>query len=570
MSCKSPIRNIFHVALCGLGLFILSGCPPKDPVVTPEEPLSLFGATPTSGLTPLTVKFGDQSTPGTSPITVWLWDFGDGKTDTTQNPTHIYTKAGSFSVTLTVATAVGVSRSTRTNYITVRDPSAPRPNFSADVRAGSVPLEVAFTDLSEPGSSEITDWKWSFGDGATSTLQNPTHTYTKLGFFDVTLTTTSDVGETKTVKGKYITATAKDLTFGGAGVDRAFGITLRDDNRYVIVGDTLDPAGATRNLAVVTTDVAGNLGSQQNYAGAGDQSATAVLPLRDGGLYIAGTRTNDDGSTLALLYRTDTSGSRLWSKALGDDASQTANGVAPSVDDGAVIVGSSTAADDDGPQAWAARLDADGAVVWSLTYGPGRLNGVVARGSGWTFCGTSANGEDARVIRVGGDGSIAWDTAFGGIGKQTAAAIGVQPSGNYVVAGTQSLSDVNANAWVATVDQLGNPGWTYVYTKGGPSRAYALVARADGGVTIAGSARSTADALDDVLLASISASGALQWDKRFGGPNSDRAFALMQESDGAYAIAGSTESFGVAGTNMYLLRTSASGTQQNFPVAGRD
>ena len=67
-------------------------------------------------------------------------------------------------------------------------------------------------------------------------------------------------------------------------------------------------------------------------AGAGDQTATAVLPLRDGGLYIAGTRTNDDGSTLALLYRTDTSGSRLWSKALGDDDSETANGVAPAIE----------------------------------------------------------------------------------------------------------------------------------------------------------------------------------------------------------------------------------------------
>ena len=67
----------------------------------------------------------------------------------------------------------------------MRDPSAPRPNFSADVRSGSLPLEVAFTDLSEPGSSEITDWKWSFGDGEFSDETNPTHTYQNAGVYDV-------------------------------------------------------------------------------------------------------------------------------------------------------------------------------------------------------------------------------------------------------------------------------------------------------------------------------------------------------------------------------------------------
>jgi PKD repeat protein len=79
-------------------------------------PQAAFNATPTSGCAPLTVSFTDQSTGN---ITGWNWTFGDGGTSTLQNPSHQYTSAGSYNVTLNVTTACSSDAETKTNYITV-------------------------------------------------------------------------------------------------------------------------------------------------------------------------------------------------------------------------------------------------------------------------------------------------------------------------------------------------------------------------------------------------------------------------------------------------------------------
>ena len=86
----------------------------------PVGPTADFTADPTSGTAPLEVHFQDTSAPGTSPITTWLWDFGDGKgTSGDEDPTHEYTEAGTYTVSLTVTTSVGSDTETKAGYITV-------------------------------------------------------------------------------------------------------------------------------------------------------------------------------------------------------------------------------------------------------------------------------------------------------------------------------------------------------------------------------------------------------------------------------------------------------------------
>ena len=79
-------------------------------------PTANFVGSPTSGDAPLTVNFTDQSSG--SP-TSWSWNFGDSGTSTAQNPSHVYTGAGTYTVTLTVSNACGSDQEVKTNYITV-------------------------------------------------------------------------------------------------------------------------------------------------------------------------------------------------------------------------------------------------------------------------------------------------------------------------------------------------------------------------------------------------------------------------------------------------------------------
>jgi PKD repeat protein len=121
------------------------------------------------------------------------------------NPSHTYTDTGTFSVTLTVTTSIGSDSKTRSNYISVSEQEVnPTADFSGSPTNGNTPLTVTFTDLSDEGSSSITNWNWDFGDGSSSTSSNPSHTYTDAGTFSVTLTVTTSVGSDSKTRSNYI------------------------------------------------------------------------------------------------------------------------------------------------------------------------------------------------------------------------------------------------------------------------------------------------------------------------------------------------------------------------------
>ena len=142
------------------------------------------------------VKFTDKSTGN---VSGWNWDFGDGTTSTEQNPTHTYSTPGTYTVILTVTGPGGDKSKIQTNYITVNYP-APIAGFDTNTTKGTAPLNVKFTDKS---TGNVTSWKWNFGDGTTSTEQNPTHKYIKAGTYTVKLTVTNH--GSSTVQTKIIT-----------------------------------------------------------------------------------------------------------------------------------------------------------------------------------------------------------------------------------------------------------------------------------------------------------------------------------------------------------------------------
>jgi PKD repeat protein len=163
------------------------------------KPVAAFSAFPTSGKTPLNVAFTDTSTG--SP-TGWKWNFGDGTTSTKQNPTHKYSKAGNYTVVLTVSNAAGSNTVTKAGYIQVVE--KPVAAFSGSPTSGKASLNVAFADTS---TGTPTKWKWTFGDGTSSTTKNPTHKYSKAGSYTVALTSTNAAGSNTVTKTDYITVT---------------------------------------------------------------------------------------------------------------------------------------------------------------------------------------------------------------------------------------------------------------------------------------------------------------------------------------------------------------------------
>jgi PKD repeat protein len=194
-----------------------------------ELPTANFTATPRTGAPPLTVQFTDLSEAGSTPITGRQWEFGDGGTSILLNPEHLYAQEGAYDVTLTVFSASGQHLRTALRYIVVDgDIQGPAADFEAAPTTGDAPLAVVFGDQSTPGTSPITAWLWEFGDGATSTEGNPSHTYAEPGDYDVMLTVTTEVGNDSITKPDFIAVTEENGSpigcggpAGSAGADSA-------------------------------------------------------------------------------------------------------------------------------------------------------------------------------------------------------------------------------------------------------------------------------------------------------------------------------------------------------------
>jgi PKD repeat protein len=145
----------------------------------------------------LTCTFPDSSTDSDGSVTAWSWTFGDGATSTTPSPSHAYAAGGSYEVALIATDDDGATGSATRSVLVTPAPANIPPN--ADFSVSCTGLSCAFTDGSTDSDGSVTIWSWSFGDGGTSTTQNPTHSYPTAGSYTVTLNVTDDDGGTGSV-----------------------------------------------------------------------------------------------------------------------------------------------------------------------------------------------------------------------------------------------------------------------------------------------------------------------------------------------------------------------------------
>ena len=199
-------KTLILIVAAALITGTLSGCVQQK--AANKEPIADFSFSPESPEVNETVNFTDKSTDPDGNITSWQWDFnGDGVIDSTsQNPTYKYTTAGVYNITLTVKDNNNATNSVTRSITVVEINIPPTANFTFTTGAN---LTVNFTDLSNDPDGNITSWLWNFGDGNTSTEQNPQHQYTIPQLYNVTLTVTDNKGKTDSIT-KPVNLTASE------------------------------------------------------------------------------------------------------------------------------------------------------------------------------------------------------------------------------------------------------------------------------------------------------------------------------------------------------------------------
>ena len=164
-----------------------------------DKPLVLFKGSDSIGCFPFPVSFTDMSVPSTGTTnTSWIWDFGDGAQANTQNPQNTYLNSGNYTVSLKVTNDKGCF-ATFTKPAYIRLNGGVKPDFDFNQPAVChTPVTINFSNHSiGPGALS---YQWSFGDGGTSTVLNPSHTYTAPGTYSVYLVSISSSGCKDTLK----------------------------------------------------------------------------------------------------------------------------------------------------------------------------------------------------------------------------------------------------------------------------------------------------------------------------------------------------------------------------------
>lgn len=255
----------------------------------------------------LDCTFTDQSSDPDGNIASRSWNFGDGATSTSTNPSHSYAAAGTYSVMLTVLDNQGASGSVSKN-VSVESSANLAPD--ADFSFVCANLNCSFTDQSSDEDGDITAWMWNFGDGGSSAVQNPGHTYAAAGGYTVTLTVTDDGGandaRARTVNVSaptpafLINAAVSDAWFSPLTSGQGFFIIVWEQNGLVFLSwFTYDSERPPQDVEAILGEPGHRwLTAQGPYSG---DTATLDVFLTSGGVFDAASPAPQTGPTIGTI-----------------------------------------------------------------------------------------------------------------------------------------------------------------------------------------------------------------------------------------------------------------------------
>jgi len=358
-------------------------------------------------------------------------------------------------------------------------------------------------------------------------------------------------------------------TLGGAAGDTAEDIKQTADGGYIVAGDTKSSGGGLSDVYVIKLDTQGTQEWTRVFGGAGFDAAKSVVQTADGG-YAAAGYTNSQGSGLADVWilKLTASGTQVWERVYGGSSSDAAESIIQTSDGGYAVAGYTYSLGMGLADIWVMKLDSSGIMQWQLVRG-GTGNDVAREiretaDGGYIIAGfTTSTGygqEDFYAVKLTSSGAVSWEKTYGGASIDKAESIIQAADGGYVIAGeTASTGNGESDFWILKLGSTGTPAWTKIYGGVQFDASYSVAASPAGGYIVAGYTDSSGAGAEDMLLLKISAAGATEWYRTFGGAFADVAHAVIPTSDGGYAVAGYTASSGAGLEDVYLLKLNSSG-----------
>ena len=321
---------------------------------------------------------------------------------------------------------------------------------------------------------------------------------------------------------------------------------------------------------------------EKTVGGTGNDFANSVVQTNDGGFVVAGVTYSTDGDVTGQhgsgdfwVVKLSSQGILQWQNALGGPATDFGWEIEKTADGGFVVVGFAAANGGDvtgnhgNADVWVTKLNANGLLQWQKSLGGSESDrgfsiqqttdgGYIVAGHTRSNDGDvlgNHGGEDFWIVKLSSSGSIQWEKSLGGTLDESAFGVIQSSDGGYIAVGTTFSNNGNVTGnhgsgdfWVVKMSDSGNLLWQRTYGGSNHDSANSIRQTSDGGYIVAGFTLSndgdvsSNNGIYDFWVIKIEQNGTLQWQKTFGGSNSDYVHDIQLTPDGGFVVTGETES----------------------------
>ena len=371
-------------------------------------------------------------------------------------------------------------------------------------------------------------------------------------------------------------------TFGGPYNDIGISVQQTSDGGYIISGYTeFNVSGnLTWDGLVVKTDVNGFKLWEKKYGGIYTEVLVSIKQTSDGGYITTGYTGSygpGNGSANAWLIKTDKNGSEQWNKTYGGLDYDGGFCVLHTVDEGYIIFGVTSSYGAGGSDFWLIKTYANGTEQWNKTFGgsgydDSGISMSLCEDGGYILTGRTESNEsgdyDALLIKTDVNGTEQWNKTFGGPDYDTSYSVTQTADGGYIMTGNTVSYGNNdsSDVWLIKTDGNGTEQWNKTFGGSNDDVGLSVQQISDEGYVLSGYTSSYGAGDYDVWLIKTDGNGTEQWNKTFGGLESDRGYSFIQTTNEKYVLIGETESFGAGWKDVWLLKVSDENQPPDNPI----
>ena len=399
------------------------------------------------------------------------------------------------------------------------------------------------------------------------------------GTHTITAEAVDKSGNVRTKSGTVVMDKIKDVswqkTFGGKlYYDVANSVQQTMDGGYIIAGVTKSSGFGTEDMYILKLNSKGDLEWQKTFGGKDDDVANSIQQTADGGYIACGwTKSFGFGGQDAYILKFDSKGEVESQKTFGGEKDDEANSIQQTTDGGYIAAGWTKSFGSGGQDVYIMRLNAKGDLESQKTFGGEKDDVAISIQqttdggyivAGWTKSFGSGK-TDAYILKLNSKGEVEWQKTFGEINDDVANSIQQTTDGGYIVAGrTGSFGSGGEDVYILKLNSKGQLEWQKTFGGGDSDEANSIQQTTDGGYIVVGWTNSLGSGGYDVYILKLNSKGEAEWQKTSGGKDYDEANSIQQTTDGGYIVVGWTKSFG-SGGDICLLKLDSKGEVDTTP-----